>query len=170
MYTHPRDTASQLEFFPGPRQDDPRTEPGWDSSWWATDHPLGLVGLAHVTIVVGDLARATAFYTEGLGGRLLAETESELTSTKDAFVAVGGQSVVCLSMPMSAESLAGRDHARHGDILHSLTFQVADLDRAGAHLRRHGIGVAGRDDTTLVADPTDTFGAVLAFRADSGTS
>ncbi|HKA05471.1 MAG TPA: VOC family protein, partial [Acidimicrobiales bacterium] len=117
LYSHPRDTSTQLEFFPGPRQGDPRTELDWDSSWWAIDHPLGLIGLAHLTIVVGDLARATAFYTDGLGGRLLAEAESELTSTKDAFVALGDHSVVCLSTPMSADSLAGRDHARHGDIL-----------------------------------------------------
>jgi catechol 2,3-dioxygenase-like lactoylglutathione lyase family enzyme len=165
LYTHPRDTAAQLEFFPGPRLDDPRDEPGWDASWWATDHPLGITGLSHLTVVVGDLARATAFYTEGLGGRLLAEGESALTATKDAFVSVGDHSVVCLSAPMSADSLAGRDHARNGDIFHSLTFRVADLDRADTHLRNHGIGVVGRDDTTLIADPTDAYGAVLAFRA-----
>jgi catechol 2,3-dioxygenase-like lactoylglutathione lyase family enzyme len=163
LYTHPRDTAAQLEFFPGPRQGDPRMEPGWDASWWATDHPLGLTGLSHLTVVVGDLARATAFYTDGLGGRLVAEGESDLTGTKDAFVAVGDDTVLALSTPGSADSLAGRDHARHGDILHSLTFRVTDLDRAAAHLRHHGIGVAARDDTTLIADPADTHGAVLGF-------
>jgi len=166
MYTHPRDTSTQLEFFPGPRPGDPRFEPGWDASWWATTHPLGLTGLAYATIVVGDLARAVAFYTDALGGRLLSERESELTATKDAFVAIGTDTVVALSTPMSADSLAGRDHARHGDILHSLTFAVADLDRAATHLRAHGVGVAGRDDTTLVADPADTFGAVLAFTVE----
>jgi catechol 2,3-dioxygenase-like lactoylglutathione lyase family enzyme len=112
---------------------------------------------------VGDLARATAFYTEGLGGRLVAERESDLTSTKDAFVALGTDTVVALSTPMSAGSLAGRDHARNGDILHSLTFRVADLDTAEAHLRAHGVALAGRDDTTIVADPESTYGAVLAF-------
>jgi catechol 2,3-dioxygenase-like lactoylglutathione lyase family enzyme len=163
LYTHPRDTSAQLEFFPGQREGDPRLEPGWDPAWWATTHPLGITGLSHVTIVVGDLARATAFYTDGLGGRLLMERETDLTATKDAFVAIGTNTVVALSSPMSADSLAGRDHARHGDILHSLTFRVADLDAAEAHLRAHGIGVAGRDDETLVADPDTTYGAVLAF-------
>jgi catechol 2,3-dioxygenase-like lactoylglutathione lyase family enzyme len=163
LYTHPRDTSAQLEFFPGPREGDPRREPGWDASWWATSHPLGITGLSHLTIVVGDLARATAFYTEGLGGRLVAERESDLTSTKDAFVALGTDTVVALSTPMSAGSLAGRDHARNGDILHSLTFRVADLDTAEAHLRAHGVALAGRDDTTIVADPESTYGAVLAF-------
>lgn len=163
LYTHPRDTSAQLEFFPGPREGDPRLEPGWNASWRATRHPLGITGLSHLTIVVGDLARATAFYTEGLGGRLVAERECDLTATKDAFVAIGTDTVVALSTPMSAGSLAGRDHARNGDILHSLTFRVADLDAAEAHLRVHGITLAGRDDTTLVADPDTTYGAVLAF-------
>jgi catechol 2,3-dioxygenase-like lactoylglutathione lyase family enzyme len=163
LYTHPRDTSTQLEFYPGSIPGDPRAEPGWDASWWATDHPLGVVGLAYLTVVVGDLDRATAFYTAGLGGRLVREDESELTGTKDAFVALGDDSVVALSTPTTSDSLAGQDHARHGDILHSLTFRVVDLDRAEAHLRNHGIGIAGRDDETILADPTDTFGALLGF-------
>jgi catechol 2,3-dioxygenase-like lactoylglutathione lyase family enzyme len=167
LYTHPRDTSAQLEFFAGPRLGDPRIEPGWDASWWATTHPLGITGLSHVTIVVGDLGRAAAFYTDGLGGRLVAERESELTGTKDAFVAMGTDTVVALSTPTTADSLAGRDHARHGDILHSLTFRVADLDRAEAHLRANGIGPAARDDTTLIADPAATYGAVLGFTTES---
>ena len=167
MYTHPRDTSTQLEFFPGPRMGDPRQDPGWDASWWVTTHPLGITGLSHVTVVVGDLARAAEFYTEGLGGRLIAERESELTATKDAFVAIGTDTVVVLAMPTSADSLAGRDHGRHGDILHSLTFRVADLDRAEAHLRAHGIALAVRDDTTLITDPTTTYGAVLGFTTES---
>src|SRR5262249_38692188 len=56
LYTHPRDTCTQLEFFPHPMMGDPRFEPGWSSSWWATDHPLGIMGLSHLTVVVGDLA------------------------------------------------------------------------------------------------------------------
>jgi catechol 2,3-dioxygenase-like lactoylglutathione lyase family enzyme len=167
MYTHPRDTSTQLEFFPGPSLADPRQDPGWDASSSATAHSLGITGLSHVTVVVGDLARATAFYTEGLGGRLIAERESELTVTKDAFVAIGADTVVALSTPMSADSLAGRDHARHGDVLHSLTFGVTDLDRAEAHLRAHGIALATRDETTLIADPATTYGAVLGFTTDS---
>ena len=167
MYTHPRDTSTQLEFFPGPRLGDPRHEAGWETTWWVTTHPLGIIGLSHVTVVVGDLARATAFYTEGLGGRLVAERESDLTSTKDAFVAIGRDTVVALSTPMSADSLAGRDHARNGDILHSLTFRVADLDRAERHLRAHGIGLTARDGTTLIADPAGTHGAVLGFTTES---
>jgi catechol 2,3-dioxygenase-like lactoylglutathione lyase family enzyme len=163
LYTHPRDTSAQLEFFPGPREGDPRLETGWDASWWATSHPLGITGLSHLTIVVGDLARATAFYTEGLGGRLVAERESDLTATKDAFVGIGTDMMVALSTPMSAGSLAGRDHARNGDILHSLTFRVGDLEVAEAHLRAHGVALAGRDDTTIVADPDSTYGAVFAF-------
>ena len=69
MYTHPRDTSTQLEFFPGRSPGDPRFEPGWDASWWATEHPLGLLGLSHATVVVADLDRAASFYTSALGGR-----------------------------------------------------------------------------------------------------
>jgi catechol 2,3-dioxygenase-like lactoylglutathione lyase family enzyme len=163
LYTHPRDTCTQLEFYPGEMRGDPRLGPDWSPSWWATDHPLGISGLSHLTIVVGDLDRAVALYTDGLGGRLVREDESHLTGTKEAYVRVGEETVVALSTPTTDHSLAADDHARNGDILHALTFRVADLDRAEAHLRRHGVGVHLRDDATLVADPADTFGAVLGF-------
>ncbi len=163
MYTHPRDTSAQLEFFPGRSPGDPRFEPGWDASWWATEHPLGLLGLSHATVVVADLDRAASFYTSALGGRVVAEGESELTATKDVFVAIGDDSVIALSTPTSPSSRAGRDLEAHGDILHAVTFRVADLGRAEAHLRDHGVAIAERDADTIVADPADTFGAVMGF-------
>jgi catechol 2,3-dioxygenase-like lactoylglutathione lyase family enzyme len=164
LYTHPRDTCSQLEFYPGPfPPGDPRFEPDWSSAWWATHHPLGILGLSHLTIVVADLARAVTFYTDGLGGRLVREDEADLTGTKDAYVAVGRDCIVALSTPTTAGSLAARDLDRNGDILHALTFRVADLDPAAAHLAAHGVSVIARDDETFITDPSDTFGAVLGF-------
>jgi catechol 2,3-dioxygenase-like lactoylglutathione lyase family enzyme len=163
MYTHPRDTFAQLEFFAGTSPGDPRFDPEWDPTWWASEHPLGLLGLSHATIVVGDLDRAASLFTSTLGARVVGEAESTLTGTKDVFVAMGDESVVALSEPTSAGSLAGEDHARHGDILHAVTFHVGDLGRAEAHLRGSGVDILERDGATIVADPATTFGAVMAF-------
>jgi len=71
--------------------------------------------------------------------------------------------VVALYTPTSPSSRAGRDLEAHGDILHAVTFRVADLGRAEAHLRDHGVAIAERDADTIVADPADTFGAVMGF-------
>jgi hypothetical protein len=48
-------------------------------------------------------------------------------------------------------------------MLHAVAFAVGDLDAAERHLRGHGIGVVGRDEHTLLADPADTFGAPFRF-------
>ena len=39
------------------------------------------------------------------------------------------------------------------DTYHSLTFQVADLDRAAEHLKSQGVGIRSRTEDTLVTDP-----------------
>ena len=64
LFTHPRDTFTQLEFVPGPRpgqpevrasQSDPRLKPGWSPAWWARHHPLRIQNVSHATIAVRDL-------------------------------------------------------------------------------------------------------------------
>jgi len=83
--------------------------------------------------------------------------------TKNAYVAVGGHTIVELAQPLEAGSLAGLDLAKNGDIMHAVAFQVADLDRAEQHLTAKGVHILDRDATTLLADPGTTFGAPFRF-------
>ena len=172
VYTHPKDTAAQLELYQPPASvggpqgsgpfPDPRFEQGWPGRWAAGANPAGVERLAWVTVVVGDLGRAVSLWTEGMGATLVFEGESALSGTKSAYVAVGTQTVVELATP-TGPGPAASDLAAFGDTLHSVTFGVADLDATAAHLAALGIGVPARDDTTLVADPADTVGAAMAF-------
>jgi hypothetical protein len=163
IYTQPRDTHTQLEFAPFLNPHDPRKQAGWSSRWWADEHPLGIERLSSVTIVVADAASATTFFTEVLGGRVLERRRSTLTKTDDVAVALGTESVVVLAQPTADDSFARRDLDRNGDILHSLTFEVADLDRAEKYLASRDVRSATRDDETIIMDPDDTYGALLAF-------
>lgn len=173
IYTHPKDTATQLEFYQPPASHggpqgsgpfpDPRFGDDWPARWAQTGDPLGVERLAWVTLVVGDLDRAVAVFCDGVGGRVVHEAESAVARTRGVFVAVGPSTVVELATPLRPGSLAGRDLAAFGDTLHAVAFTVADLDRVSAHLGALGIGVAARDDTTILADPADTFGAAFRF-------
>jgi hypothetical protein len=78
-------------------------------------------------------------------------------------VAVGSHTIVELAQPLEAGTLAGRDLAKYGDIMHAVTFAVADLDRAEQHLTAKGVRILDRDATTLLADPDTTFGAPFRF-------
>ncbi|MCU1657005.1 MAG: hypothetical protein JWO57_1661 [Pseudonocardiales bacterium] len=159
MMTHPRDTYAQLEFMNPAgsilETNDPRLQPGWDPTWWVREHPSGIEGLAHTTVLTKDLPRATRLYVDVLGGTLLSESASRLTGTRDAYVAVG-DIVVQLSTPEHDGTLAAQDLKANGEIHHAATFKVVDLDRIEAHLREQDIAVLDRDEQTLITDPATT--------------
>src|ERR1700722_1489274 len=165
LFTHPKDSCGALELMQGPRAAvaDPRFEPGYDPGQWERDHPLGLRRLAYITITVSDLDKGKRVYVDALGGKLLLEDSSPLTMTKNAYVAVGDHSMVELAQPLEEGSLAGRELARNGYIMHAAAFGVADLDRAERHLTAKGVRILDRDAVTLLADPDPTFGAPFRF-------
>ena len=173
IYTHPKDTFTQAEFFqpseahggpggPGPFKD-PRFAAGWAERWKASPNPLGIERLAYVSVVVPELERAKAVWCRGFGATLLGEEESALTGTRCAYVSVGPETVVELAFPTRADGLAGEELAAHGGMCHAVAFTVADLDRTAAHLDRCGVSVYQRDDTMILTDPADTFGAPFRF-------
>jgi hypothetical protein len=171
LFTHPKDTAGALELMQGPRLDgpmiDPRFTPGYDPDRWAREHPLGLKRLGYVTLVMDDLEKGKHVYADTLKGTVLLENDSPLTMTKNVYVQVGDHTVVELAQPLEADSLAGRDLARNGSIMHAVTFEVNDVDEAEKYLRSKGITVSARDDTTLLCDPETTFGAPFRFTTTS---
>jgi catechol 2,3-dioxygenase-like lactoylglutathione lyase family enzyme len=167
IYTHPKDTITQLEFFQPPAATggppDPRFDPTWPEQWAASANPLGVDRLAYATVVSHDMDRATSIYVDVLGGTIIDEGSSALTGTASTYVAIGPETVVELAVPTDAGSLAGQDLAAVGECCHALAFMVEDLAPVARHLGAKGIGILARDDTTILADPADTFGAPFRF-------
>jgi hypothetical protein len=174
IYTHPKATFTQLEFYqptvetggpqgPGPFAD-PRFVPGWTERWQASPNPLGIERMTYVSIVVPELEEATTLYRGAVGATLLWRGESELTGTESTYVSLGPETVIELAHPTRADSVAGTDLAAYpGGMCHAMTFTVADLDRSAAHLADVGVGILARDDSTIVVDPADSFGAPFRF-------
>jgi catechol 2,3-dioxygenase-like lactoylglutathione lyase family enzyme len=174
IFTHPKETVTQLQFmcrrparsaeeFAIRSDIDPRYLPGWCSRWWADHHPLGVEGLAYLTLTTNDPTQARSVYVDLLGGQVVGEQTSPLTATEDVFVKVGTQTVIQISCPHDKPSLARADLDANGNMLHAVAFQVRDLDAAERHLRDKGVDVVGRDEHTILADPAVTFGAPLRF-------
>ena len=82
---------------------------------------------------------------------------------RDSAERFGSEATVELAEPIEPSSLAGADLAKNGEIMHSATWKVVDMERAVRHLEANGIIVLDRDDTTVVADPATTFGALFRF-------
>ena len=169
VFTHPRDTAGQLEFMPfiesmpGPlgvpgKWADPRFKDGWSIEPWRR-HPLGIVGWG-VGVVVGDLDRALDIY-RALGATLVAKDDS--ASAHRCRLKLGSNTTVELIQPTSETTLAGRDLAANGEIMHSCIIETSDLASAESHLARNDVVIAERHDDRLVADPASCHGAVFEF-------
>jgi catechol 2,3-dioxygenase-like lactoylglutathione lyase family enzyme len=169
VFTHPRDTYTQLEFVPAPDPStprgrrDPRFKPGWSPAWWAEYHPLRLQRFSHTTIATNDVAKARDLYVDVLKGTLLHEGEMAATRSTSAFVLVGEDLVVELAQPLDDESILAKDIERYHESLFAVTYQVADLAAAEAYLAGKGVGFVVNDGTTLISDPGTTQGCTMGF-------
>lgn len=114
-----------------------------------------------------DLDKATKIFTSGIGGTQIGEGLSDLTQTRNVYVAVGESTVVELATPLEENSLAGKDLAANGDMCHAVTWQVNDLDQAREYLATKGVTILDSDATTLIADPATTFGGIMRFTTES---
>ena len=169
VFTHPRDTLTQLEFIPSPNAPggpsllrDPRFAPAWSPAWWADYHPLQIQKVSHVTLSTHDLAAARDLYTGLFAGVLLHEEVNPVHGSRSAYVLVGNDIVVELAEP-AGEGPLETDMARFHQSLYSLTFKVRDLADAQQHLESRGIGFSSADSTILVCDPATTHGCLMAF-------
>jgi catechol 2,3-dioxygenase-like lactoylglutathione lyase family enzyme len=171
VFTHPRDTAGQLEFMPfvesrpGPlgvpgRWEDPRFIPGWSVERWRR-HPLAIVGW-RVGVVVDDVNRATKIY-QALGADIVANDDS--ASAKRCRLHLGTNTTIELIRPTAKDTLAGRDLAANGEVMHSCIFETRDLASVQAHLASHDVAVAERSERRVVTDPATCHGAVIEFVA-----
>jgi catechol 2,3-dioxygenase-like lactoylglutathione lyase family enzyme len=172
FFPNPRDTAGALiELCRVDMPGDPRLLADWPltRALWE-HHPLGVHGLAKVTIAVSDVERARDDLVRGLEALPLAapgdQTKQDAGLQSDerrgielALVQLG-ETTVELASPTRDDSDLAAHLARWGDMLYSVTLSVADIERATAHLRHHRIGWTQLGDRLVALDPADTFGAV----------
>jgi catechol 2,3-dioxygenase-like lactoylglutathione lyase family enzyme len=164
IFTHPKDTFGQLQFQTGPPEvpvPDPRLASGWTLSPASVEHPLGLVRASHVTTLVGDLEAATKLYEGPLDAQLVHEQVDD--DARHAYLLVGTDTIVDLAEPRRAGTALHDDLERNGQLPHSFTMLVRDLDDARRHLARVGVPVVEVDEATVLIDPAASFGARIAL-------
>jgi extradiol dioxygenase family protein len=162
FFTHPKDTFGQLEFqsWTPESGSPPHTKADWTGAYWRDEHPIGLLGMSHLTTVVADLDRARTFYEERLDApAFFEETTADRTSV---YALVGDDTVVEIAQPTGTDSALARDLAAHGELPHAMTFKVRDLDATIAHVSNVGIGFT-REGDTITLDTGDMHNAVVAF-------
>ncbi|MCI0548549.1 MAG: methylmalonyl-CoA epimerase [Candidatus Rokubacteria bacterium] len=97
----------------------------------------------HVGIVVSRLQTAYRFWRDALGLPLVKEAELPDQGVRAALLAAG-ESEVELLEPTTGDSGVGRFLARHGERLHHLCFESADVDAALEILRTQNVPLLDR--------------------------
>ena len=167
LFTHPKESFGALEFADASEfaAEDPRFGPDWKQSWWATEHPLGLEGLAYVSVVVDDVDAARTFYCDVLGGSVRLEHRSALIRADVVEIDLGRGGIVALESPYDDDSQLARDLEANGSMVHSVAWKVANLEQAKRYLQQQQVAIAVSDHETLVADETTTLGFPTRFTA-----
>ena len=167
IFTHPKDTFGQLQFQTGPPEvpvPDPRLTPGWTLSAASVAHPLGLVRASYVTTVVSDLDAATKLYEGPLDARLVHEHADD--DARHAYFLVGSDTMVDVAPPLREGTALHDDLERNGQLPHSFTMLVRDLDVARQHLARVDVPVVDVGTSTVLIDPAVSFGARIALSSE----
>lgn len=140
----------------------PRRNGEWDPARWQREHPLGLVGLSHVTALVHDVDAALGFFSGVLATPVVADV-AESASERTARIRLGDELVIELLQPLDPASPEALSLAVDGEGLGALVLSVGDLDAAADYATAKGIA-AVRYGNELRLDPASTAGADIRLR------
>ncbi len=163
LFTLPEDTGLRYSLMPvSTITFDARLAPGW-SLPSAADNPLGIERCGHHTILTDRPERILALHVDVLGGSVVHEGRNELLGATCTYVHLAGSTIEC-AVPDHG-TRAHDDWTRYApnDAYHSLTWHVADLERAERHLQANGVAVQARSYDTIVTDPATSLGVPWGF-------
>ncbi|WP_370206067.1 SMU1112c/YaeR family gloxylase I-like metalloprotein [Pararhodobacter marinus] len=115
-----------------------------------------LQSIHHVAIIASDYARSKTFYTDILGGQIIAETYREARDSWKLDIALAGAQIELFSFP----DAPARPSYPEAQGLRHLAFTVADVAKTKQQLEAQGVAVEEiRTDSltgkrfTFFADP-----------------
>ena len=96
-----------------------------------------LLNVHHTAVVVSDLDAALADFGAKYGVEALYREVIESQGVEEAMLAIGASHLQLLT-PLGPDTPVGRFLERHGEGLHHVAFQVADIEAALEHLESSG--------------------------------
>lgn len=164
FFTLREETGTLYEFYPaGVFPADPRSEPGWVLPPVSDDDPLGIERCSHHTFLTDKPARATEILVDILGGEILSEGRNELLGASSTYLRIGDATLE-FAVPDHGTP-AHQDWALDAphDTYHSISWKVAELERAERHLEARGVSIRARSDDSIITDPTTSLGIPWGF-------
>lgn len=115
----------------------------------------------HLVVRVSDLEAGIKTYQDTLGLTLDRTDESEALGIKQAFFNLPGGGFIEVVAPLSAESPVGRSLESRGEGIHTIAFEVDDLQETCAALKEAGARLIGEGSPQVFVHPKSTHGILL---------
>lgn len=164
FFSVPEDAGLRYEFFPAiPFPLDPRIAPGWKLPPVSDDDPLGIEHCSHHTVLTGRPERALRLVVDVLGGTIVHEGRDELRGTASTYVHLADSLLEYAIPDVGTPAHADWSHDDPNDTYHSITWKVADLERAEHHLEAQEVRIQARSEDTIVTDPATSLGVPWGF-------
>jgi catechol 2,3-dioxygenase-like lactoylglutathione lyase family enzyme len=163
-FTTPGSAGLRHEFLPDfPFGLDHRNAPDWKLGVVAVGDPIGVERHAYHTLLTDNPQRALHTLVDALGGTVIGEGRDESVGASATYVFLG-DTILQLAVPDEGTAAYGDwTTTAPNDTYHSITFKVADLDRAADHLTSQGVGIRSRTADTLVTDPETSINIPWGF-------
>jgi catechol 2,3-dioxygenase-like lactoylglutathione lyase family enzyme len=148
--------------FPG----DSRDKEGWTPRYWSEDHPLGVVGLNCIRVMSHEPPAAAEWLADLTATDVSYDEPRPGVSGRAVGVALPGH-VIEFFGP-TGEGPTQDLLASRGERIHSVTFDVKDIDAALAFLSEQGIGTRpGTADGRVFLDEGSTAGSLFELASGS---
>jgi catechol 2,3-dioxygenase-like lactoylglutathione lyase family enzyme len=164
FFTTPEAAGLRHEFLPEfPFPLDHRAAPGWKLSPPPPQDPVGIERSAYHTLLTGDPRRALHTLVDALGATVVHAGRDEVTGADATYVFLGDALLQVAVPDEGTAAYADWAATAPADTYHAITWKVADIDRAVAHLESQNVGIRSRTADTVVTDPETSIGIPWGF-------
>lgn len=147
------ETGLRYEFYPAMVFPcDPRTEADWEVPPVSEDDPLGIERCSHHKILTDQPGRAIAILGL-LGGEIIHEGPNLMLDATRTYVRIDDCTLELAAPGAGTAAYTDWVLDAPNDAYHSITWKVADLERAEHHLESQAIRIARRTAKALLTDP-----------------
>jgi catechol 2,3-dioxygenase-like lactoylglutathione lyase family enzyme len=164
FFTSWEQTGMRYEFYPAMVFPcDIRTELDWVLPPVSDDDPLGIERCSHHTLLTAEPERATGVLVNVLGGEILGQGRNETLGASSTYVRIGDATLEFATPDEGTPAYQDWAGDAPNDTYHAITWKVADLARAEAHLESHGVRISRRTGDGLVTDSSTSLGIPWGF-------
>jgi len=128
---------------------------------------MAITGFHHLVVRVSDFEEGVKTYRDGLGLTLDRTDENEALGIKQAFFNLPNGGFIEIVSPTDPQGAVGRALESRGEGIHTMAFEVDDLEATVASLKEAGPRLIGEGGPQVFVHPKSTHGILIQLAEKS---